>query len=231
MIIRKTFSPRKVAPKGFTLVELLVVISIIALLLSILMPSLGKARESARKVKCMAHVRSVGIALSLYAQDNKNCYPTGSYKTPDGSDFGWSGYNSTLYGHVIGVGGAKQLSPYITKSPDIVFCPSNLFLKNYYYSSYQTDQMAANVTYFPYCGRKLCAGYTYSPMKITDPGYLPVWGDITSSNQGEPYNNHGIKGGANWVFVDLHVELVKREKLSKMYRNPWIQFLGPAVRK
>ena len=56
--------------KGFTLVELLVVIAIIALLLSILMPTLGRAREQARMVICKVNLRSVGTSLYLYAQDN-----------------------------------------------------------------------------------------------------------------------------------------------------------------
>jgi prepilin-type N-terminal cleavage/methylation domain-containing protein len=52
--------------KGFTLVELLVVISIIALLLSIMMPALQKARELSRRVTCTAHLHQQGIALSAY---------------------------------------------------------------------------------------------------------------------------------------------------------------------
>ncbi len=58
--------------KGFTLVELLVVISIIALLVSILMPALGKAREQAMSVKCKAHLKGLGVALLAHAGDNNH---------------------------------------------------------------------------------------------------------------------------------------------------------------
>ncbi|OHB50446.1 MAG: hypothetical protein A2Y10_16810 [Planctomycetes bacterium GWF2_41_51] len=60
--------------KGFTLVELLVVISIIAMLLGILMPALGRARQSAQSIVCLANVKRLALAGTIYA-DEQNAFP------------------------------------------------------------------------------------------------------------------------------------------------------------
>ena len=61
--------------KAFTLIELLVVIAIIALLVSILMPALGKARTLAKKAACSAQMRSVGLAAAIYRSEHDEKVP------------------------------------------------------------------------------------------------------------------------------------------------------------
>jgi prepilin-type N-terminal cleavage/methylation domain-containing protein len=60
---------------AFTLVELLVVVSIIALLVSIMLPSLKMARERSKQTKCMANLRSIGGAIQTYSAENRGWFP------------------------------------------------------------------------------------------------------------------------------------------------------------
>ena len=69
--------------RGFTLVELLVVIGIIALLISILLPALNKARESANAVKCSANLKSIGAGFSIYLAEYKGTFPPAYVYTVD----------------------------------------------------------------------------------------------------------------------------------------------------
>jgi prepilin-type N-terminal cleavage/methylation domain-containing protein len=66
---------RKNKSPGFTLIELLVVVAIIALLIGILLPSLGKARAVAKRTKCQANLHSIGQGIRCYMDDYHGYYP------------------------------------------------------------------------------------------------------------------------------------------------------------
>ena len=60
--------------QGFTLIELLVVIAVIAILASLLLPALSKAKEQAKMIQCVNNLHEVGLATSMYADDNRDTY-------------------------------------------------------------------------------------------------------------------------------------------------------------
>ncbi len=68
--------PTRVRRSGFTLIELLVVVAIIALLISILLPSLARARELSRRTSCAANARALAQACLMYAGNNNGVFPT-----------------------------------------------------------------------------------------------------------------------------------------------------------
>jgi len=72
-------TPRGRRQCAFTLIELLVVIAIIALLMAILLPSLNRAKESARTVVCASNLRQLGTTFHLYAADNQGSIPRYEY--------------------------------------------------------------------------------------------------------------------------------------------------------
>jgi len=78
--------------RGFTLIELLVVVAIIALLISILLPSLSRAREQAKKVKCMSNLKQIGGAMLNYFTEMGDWFPFEKRAEPQAGQPGMHGF-------------------------------------------------------------------------------------------------------------------------------------------
>jgi prepilin-type N-terminal cleavage/methylation domain-containing protein/prepilin-type processing-associated H-X9-DG protein len=137
-------SRRRRSRIGFTLVELLVVIGIIAVLISILLPSLGRAREEARRVKCLSNLRQLGIAFLMYTNENRGHYPFHA-------DIGGPLYEDWIYWQQARDTRQSAIYRYLgSADPDVFRCPSDdplnrpRVLTEPYHYSYTFNYMVAS---------------------------------------------------------------------------------------
>ena len=116
--------------RAFTLIELLVVVAILALLVSILVPSLARARSIARRTICLTNLHGIGVAIHVYAAGNNGCIPFGPKAPPmmTATDF----YPSTgaptslislMNGKPVGLG--LMLQQELSSQPRFLFCPGS----------------------------------------------------------------------------------------------------------
>jgi prepilin-type N-terminal cleavage/methylation domain-containing protein/prepilin-type processing-associated H-X9-DG protein len=197
--------------KGFTLVELLVVIGIIAILISLLLPSLNRARRQARRVKCMASLQQIGQGFQMYAAAYKGAWPVAGWRLPNDDQSQWQGWMHYILPFVSGKQFTNQRGDIGTdadfrKNSVIWGCPEWNIVDEYDNSAAANSTSTMNYTGY---------GMQYWPTYYDD-GYITStkgggWAIYTASvNPGRfaPAVVWGRKGADRGLIFDSTVEFV-----------------------
>lgn len=217
----------KLSKKNFTLIELLVVIAIIAILASMLLPALGKAREKAKQISCTSSLKQLGVVLLNYASDYDDFLPacidykrSATYVWPFLGTYG----EKYLPSNKLWTDGCPSFPPSIAKDQGACYSYNN------YLGYYNTDGTVTNAWYARYGQSKI--GNIKTPSKKFVSGcsksvtwwYVRYYADLNTDVLGWWHN-----GATNFLHVDGHVVSRKYtdfplavgwETLAKEYMRP-----------
>jgi prepilin-type N-terminal cleavage/methylation domain-containing protein len=201
-------------PSGFTLVELLVVITIIGILIALLLPAVQAAREAARRMQCTNNAKQIALGMHLYHESNGQFAPgygylTGSYRNASGAEWSWC---PRLLAYTEQQGLADLIAPYWslacgnsstvrTNYPSVLpvyesnlagwQCPSDPLVAFRYNETYRV-----NPTGIRYARTSYAACLGIGPMEgtIATPNYF--WNQMN----GQPDGTHRVAGSFGYNY-------------------------------
>ncbi len=216
--------------KAFTLVELLVVIGIIALLISILLPALSKARNQAVKVQCAAQLRQWGMALANYAGENKGTFPyngdaVAKWCPRGGQDISWT---SSIVLQFVSDYLIKNKSLADLSKNNVMFCPLQIYhrdatiaydpkledgLLGYFYMPHRNAKSGATILVYNPVSNPDGVGWVEKKKFAQVYKFAPIMSDMLQydvSRGWNYYSSHVGKAttpeGGNFLFEDGHVK-------------------------
>ena len=236
--------------RGFTLIELLVVIAIIAILASLLIPTLAKAKGTALRTVCTSNMKQWGVSVQLYAGDHDDFFPDATEE-----DLNWAGpklqtfWTSYLF---------KQVKGETKDRFNVIYCPTQKWhrhVDNILQGAQQASSIVIGYQYLPHRNikspywnynshglggwadkKKFGGPFKNAPIMVdVYQGEGTSSGDNFSMNSWffdpghQPYSSHadrsGMATGANFLWEDGHVQWLTRRVIKPATsHNGWVVF-------
>lgn len=204
---------------SFSLIELLVVIAICAVLISILLPVLMRARECARKATCSSNLKQIGVALMMYVSDYDECFPN------DGNPYLWWGrYWRWLLMPYLGLLQTHSGNPLKATSgmSAILLCPSDDvapqrwdstsygYSAAFYHSPEQIEQMTTDDLWKRDIANYPFPNITQTLSQVAYPSNKAVMAEwLTNHCPDVKVGWWDWRGARNYLFVDGHVKFLR----------------------